>query len=211
VSQNLAVASEREWESVSAIRTFTQTNSSSTLIFSPSSTEGNFPHKTKEKDDGNSKARDFVSICTQQETHAPIDKRETANRERRRAAQIDSFEMHDSNSRATQNNPRSADKRAENKLGFAFPLCLAYINFHFSLSRAHTHMPCGVIAQIFVVLFHQSERRRALVHYTLTQCAVCASDARPTASIPAGSTSAWIDYNYIHTSGNRPAKPLILH
>jgi hypothetical protein len=105
--------------------------------------EGNFPHKTKEKDDGNSKARDFVSICTQQETHAPIDKRETANRERDGSAQIDSFEMHDSNSQAgshhkTQNNPRSADKRAENKLGFAFPLCLvraAYINFHFSLSH----------------------------------------------------------------------------
>jgi hypothetical protein len=107
--------------------------------------EGNFPHKTKEKDDGNSKARDFVSICTQQETHASIDKRETANRERETAARRSialkcTIPIRTSGLTSTQNNPRSADKRAENKLGFAFPLCLvraAYINFHFSLSHTH--------------------------------------------------------------------------
>jgi len=126
---------------------FTQTN---TLIFSPrvaavrnAFSGGNFPHKTKEKDDGNSKASGFcVNLHTAGNTHAPIDKGN--NKQSERARSITLMQNGDSNSR-----PLINARKISPDLHFLLWLLI------------FTFLSPPVIAQIFVLLFQRGVR----LHY----------------------------------------------
>lgn len=220
-SQNLAVASN-ESERAFLVYAFTQTNSSSTLIFSPiaelpTPTIRRAIFRTKRRKKMMEIAKLGISCQfahSRKHTRPLIRGKQQTQRD---GAQIDSFEMHDSNSRASSQHkttPGLLINRRKISLGFAFPLCLvrvAYINFHFSLSHIYTHRPRRDRSNICCIISSERAAACACTLHTYTMCCVRVWRPADGEYSRRESTSAWIDYNYIHTSGNQPAKPLILH